>query len=633
MNACATMFVREKGYVGMRKTQEDNFCKFLAVEREKANITMDDLCNGLYTPGMIKRIECGERKADKMMQDRLLARLGVSSDIYENYLNIDEYELWEIRQKILGTVDNRETEKAKGYLEQYGLLIKNSLIGKQFYLTMKAEILKQEGAEAKEIAPITEKAVKLTVPDVDKKELKNLVLSVQEVNLVLEYKKYCHPQTFEKDCEELIDYVEKRQMDEVAQAKILPKIIYDKWQFMRQSERTEEELVCLLKLCNKGIEINRTAGRLFYFWELLQMRLWCIKKLTKIWKQHGQEKKGRAFLRMAEKTQEWAEVLEELYEEHQVSKEMTSCCYLYWQQETYCVNDVIRIRREILGMTRKELYEGICSEKTLGRIERKQCKPQLEIVKELFKKLHLSAEMRRPGVAAERREAIEYVEKMSHAINEFRFEDAEKLLEKNIISQNEIINRQFLQRTIALFKCKSGKITRKECINRLKEIMAYTFPYEEMFYEKEYYITQEELLCFYNIAIEEEIEVMYESLRVLARMYQKIEERGLIGCHIAAYTLTMTALASTLGNIEKYEESDELSHKIIRECLLSRRLHTLDSNIHSIMWNNGKRMQNETISTNTYSKEHELKKCMALADIRKNDYDKNYYFKELESIT
>ena len=624
MYSCATMFVREKGYVGMRKTQEDNFRKFLAVEREKANITMDDLCNGLYTPGMIKRIECGERKADKMMQDRLLARLGVSSDIYENYLNIDEYELWEIRQKILGTVDNRETEKAKGYLEQYGLLIKNSLIGKQFYLTMKAEILKQEGAEAKEIAPITEKAVKLTVPDVDKKELKNLVLSVQEVNLVLEYKKYCHPQTFEKDCEELIDYVKERQMDEVAQAKILPKIIYDKWQFMRQNERTEEELVCLLKLCNKGIEIDRTAGRLFYFWELLQMRLWCMKELDKIWKQHGQENKSRSFRKMAEKTQEWSDILEELYEEHQVSKEMTSCCYLYWQQETYCVNDVIRVRREMLGMTRKELYEGICSEKTLGRIERRQCKPQWEIVTELFERLHLSPEMRRPAVVAERREAIEYADKIRKAANNQEMEKALRIVEeaRKYISDKEIGNRQFLEQSIVVSQWYAKQISDEEYITALKNIMGYTLPYQEMFGKKEYYVVREEQQLFYDIALAEKDEKELELLKILASLYESEQEADVPNSRIAMYELIMTALASTLGNLGKYEESNMLSHKVIQECLRNRRIFFLCLNLHSVVWNEDKYLQGR--KKPCIQKKNKLEKCLSLANLGKqNYYEKN----------
>lgn len=612
----------------MRKTQEDSFCKFLATEREKANLTMNDLCRGIYTSGMIRRIESGERKADKMMQDRLLARLGISSDIYENYLSIDEYELWKIRQKILKAVDNQEIETSKKYLEQYRERIKGNRIGEQFYLVMKAELLKQEGAEEKEIAQITETAVKLTVPDIEKTKLKNLILSVQELNLVLEYKKYCHPQTFGKDCEELFDYVEERQMDEMTQAKILPKIIYEKWKFMRQKENTQEELIGLLKLCNHGIELDRATGRLFYFWELLQMRLWCMEKLTEIWKQHGWEKKRQSFGKMMQKTKEWMDVLEELYEEHELSKEMQSCCYLYWQQETYCVNDVIRIRREMLGMTRQELYEGICSEKTLGRIERKQCKPQLEIIKGLFERLHLSGEMRRPRVAAEGRESIEYEKKIRKTINNKENEKAIGIIEeaRKYISEKEVVNRQCLEESIEISRWNAGQISKKEYITDLKNIMGYTLPYEEMFGKKEYFVTREEQQLFYNIALAEKEEKKYELLKILADLYEGKKEADVPNSQIAMYELILTAFASTLGNLGRYEESNNLSHKVIKESLSHRRMY-IDANLHCIAWNQKKCLRDDR-GKESCEVEQKLRKCICIAQLNKKSFYENYYRKE-----
>ena len=69
----------------------------------------------------------------------------------------------------------------------------------------------------------------------------------------------------------------------------------------------------------------------------------------------------------------------ELYTKHNVSPYMEYFCHLYWEMESYCIGDVIRIRRQMFGMTKEQLCKGICSVKTLTRMEHKQVKTQMPI--------------------------------------------------------------------------------------------------------------------------------------------------------------------------------------------------------------------------------------------------------------
>ena len=56
------------------------------------------------------------------------------------------------------------------------------------------------------------------------------------------------------------------------------------------------------------------------------------------------------------------------------------------------------------------MYEGICSEKTLERLEKGKCKAQMAIVAELLHRLLLSAEYLHQEIITEDRELLEEFE-------------------------------------------------------------------------------------------------------------------------------------------------------------------------------------------------------------------------------
>ena len=66
---------------------------------------------------------------------------------------------------------------------------------------------------------------------------------------------------------------------------------------------------------------------------------------------------------------EWRMLLAELYQAYGIPMNTENCCYLYSQTQNYRIGDVIRKRRKMLGLSVRELCEGICSEKTLRRLE------------------------------------------------------------------------------------------------------------------------------------------------------------------------------------------------------------------------------------------------------------------------
>ena len=74
---------------------------------------------------------------------------------------------------------------------------------------------------------------------------------------------------------------------------------------------------------------------------------------------------------------------------------MRDCVYLYQQRWVFYIGDVLRIRREMYGLTQKELCSGICSVKTLRRAEKKESNMQQAYLGALLRRLGLSKEFQR----------------------------------------------------------------------------------------------------------------------------------------------------------------------------------------------------------------------------------------------
>ena len=93
----------------------------------------------------------------------------VAKELYENLLDICDFEEWDYKKKILSAIQNKKIEDAYRLLKEYKAhLRENDRINHQFILAMWGEVLKQEGASKEKIAECYRKAVILTIPDAEK---------------------------------------------------------------------------------------------------------------------------------------------------------------------------------------------------------------------------------------------------------------------------------------------------------------------------------------------------------------------------------------------------------------------------------------------------------------------------------
>lgn len=616
--------VKEMNEMGISKKHYElqaldlwDFPTLVRKAREIQHITLEDLCKGICSFSMIGRIERGERYPDKELRDRILARLGVCSDGYENFLFQEDYLVWKRKQGIVNAIEKSNYEAAENLLKYYDEAGETDKLGMQFSLVMRAQIMQKQNEAHERIARLCEEAVKLTVPDIDCRAVGELCLSVQELDMILEYERYCHPERLASRCEEILTYIKSDMFDIYSYVKIYPKVVYYLYISTPEAER---DWTRTLRLCNDGIEQLRTAGRMYYLWELLE-----IKKegVTKLLHQVGDSKGAitrQTLENIVKTTADWLDALDFVHNLCETHRRMESSCYLYQQKEAYCISDVIRRRREMLGLTKKKLCEGVCSEKTIGRLEANKTKPQLAVVRQLFEKMNLSGEYQRWQIVTDDVRAFPIYDELGRCINDREFEKVEILLHKleSYISMENPINKQFRSRVEVHLAVGENRITKIEAREQLKKVLEYTIPYQSALKQGEKYLTNAEIMCLLNIIVyfkEVQIGPIFYMLKDLC---EQMEHDDGISEHIALWETIMTNIASIFGSIGEYSISNTLGMKNIKECVYCYRMNILVANLYSIIWNFGE-CRKKSIPTNEgYQEKEYLEKCLLLCQLNKN---------------
>lgn len=137
---------------------DQDFAKLLKNIRTEENVSLDQLAMGFMSASQLAKIENGERPINKNIRDRLLERLGIAKELYENLLDLCDFEEWDYKKKILSAIQDKKIEDAYRLLKEYKAhLRENDRINHQFILTMWGEVLKQEGLRKKKLLNVTKK--------------------------------------------------------------------------------------------------------------------------------------------------------------------------------------------------------------------------------------------------------------------------------------------------------------------------------------------------------------------------------------------------------------------------------------------------------------------------------------------
>ena len=619
---------------------EINFHRFLNATRQLHNVTLDQVCEGLCSRSMMLRIESGDRLPEKQMRDRILSRMGVIIEGYEDYLSIDEYEQWELRQKLLGSIERKEVVKAEQYLEKYRIYEKQNVVEEQYCKAMELMLLQLQNAPLAKQQPVIERAVKLTMSHIGNHLSEKVLLSEQELNLLIEYVRL-RPyngkpeEEFRWRCgqyKDIMNYIEHSRLDSFCRAKVYPKAVsYLCEKILEKSDRVEDWKEGI-EACNQAIELLRDSRRLYYFIELVASLEKLVNKYEAYLDEDDKQGERNNFREGLEEKLAWRDVIMELYTEYQVTPYMEHFCHLYWGMESYCIGDIIRTRRQMFGMTKEQLCEGICGIKTLTRLELKQAKTQMPIVRALFKRLGLCAEYIRARVITSDYEVLKLAEECVRYENNYQMEEwiwRLKELEQKLcmdIPQN----KQFIKNSYCALRLQLRKISKEQYMKEMLEALEYTIPLEYVMKPGKKFLSREERTYIHNIGINIGAVKDNPYMLVIANICKENDLENDLGGHIRKYEFLLTSIISYLGNIGDYEKSDELSKKLMKKSLQYRREGILAETMYNNLWNYQQRLREGKEIERVYEEKKEIEKYILLSKFGKMDMLLKFFEQKLK---
>lgn len=612
---------------------DQDFAKLLKNIRTEENVSLDQLAMGLMSASQLVKIENGERPINKNIRDRLLERLGIAKELYENLLDLCDFEEWDYKKKILSAIQNKKIEDAYHLLKEYKAhLRENDRINHQFILAMWGEVLKQEGASKEKIAECYRKAVILTIPDAEKVWSEKRPLSVLEMNLLLETIIYGNNMDYLHKCRVLMEYIDTGYYDEIMKAKIYPKIVYYylKKQILFKEYWNVETQTENLKICEKAIDKLRDAGRTYYLVELLEIEIQILETMPEDAVTEHLEKNETDKIN----ARELISVIKNLYAEYEVPAYMQDCTYFYQQKWIFSMKDVLRTRRAMFGLTQEQLCEGICSVKSLRRAEKGQTDMQRETLKKLLNRLGLSGQMQWSRLITSDREVIRMAEELADYINDRKFSVASKQLEslKSRIDLDIPQNKQYFLEKQALLEFEQGKVTREEFVKMEKEALECTLCAENLYRKENVYLTEREIICISNSWKGMEGKQKRESINLILRLYDYYALNNGLSQAISVYEIVTEAAVNELGNNGEHVRAEEIDRKSIKASLSCRRVWDIHYKIYDILWNEKEIQKKNKEKNRNMEMTDGLMKCISISHYVKQPFYEKIYREKMINL-
>lgn len=614
---------------------EQDFSVFLRRVRLESGVPGDVLVEGLINVSLLSRIENGERPLYKTMRNRLLGRLGVTPDMYENLLNNEDYITWKWHHHILYAIEQKDFQKAVQLIQDYEKQEPlDDKTKQQFCVVMCAEVLRLQGADNAKLASLYERAVYLTVPQVEQiynDDVPEKLLSVLEVNTILEYEYYkkSKEKNFVKKCKYWIAYVEESFFDRLSKVKIYPKIV---WYYLREMLSVDSELDLLeledaLQYCEQAIELLRDTKRAYYLVELLAYKQKILTDIIEKSLKDNKLQKLETYKKLLQESIEMEQLLKNLYTTYHVSEYMQDCTYLYGQRWVFAIGDVLRIRRNMLGLTQEQVCDGICSVKSLRRAEKKQVNMQQEPLEQILRRLGVSKEIQKTALVTNDKSVLYLKNELSIYRNNRETDKARVLLRqlRDKICLEIPENMQFVMECEASLDWMEGMITKEEFAAKEEEALRYTLKADSFYNAEEVYLTETEMSCICKKMQLVDIIEKRETIAFLLHFFEKFEKENLLSEYIAMYEFVMASVTNELSSMGEYQLAIALDKKVLGEVLQCRRLCIINEFLYDILWSD---MQQKLTARQQVEKEkmtNDLRQCIIISHFCKRTFYERFY--------
>ena len=594
------------------------FHAFMKMTREAAGVSLEEAGKGLYTKSMMAQIEKGTTLPDYMMRNRIMSRLGISSEGYEDFLQPDEYKRYLKRMELIKLIEARHFIEAEEQIDQV-ILQNDEKLNKlelQFYYDMKGRCLHFRKASWEEIFEMYQKACSLTMLLEEVNEKRFGVWATLEYFLLfkmLEAKAECSIVKEESSeiadvCLALLNHLEVSTMDVLGKAKVYTAGVVALGKIAHKNDYAQVDKKTVLEQYDKALDYLKQKSRSYYIAEILSGKISVLEEL-------GNEEELK-------KAKEIYDLFAEVYSEYDVDYFMDYNCYIYRDSDIYCIGDVIKSRRQMLQISREELADRVkCSYRTLMRIENGAISAQKAVLRPIMDELNINCDYTRSDIITDDREVVNEYYSFANMLNNYVAADYEQIyteLEKRI-DFSYTSNKQLWDAIKLYIIMGEGKITEKQYTSKLKEDMTLTLPVPIMEIE-DGYLSHSELNLLIDIAKFSEDKKDKEHLMEYLQEFCSKHESGGYPVNYGTYETVMIWLADEYSDVDRIEKVEEIARELLILELKSHRLFDLHGALFMLLRNNAKIEERD----NEYYKQS-IDKMIRICDFINNSVHKEYY--------
>lgn len=238
----------------------------------------------------------------------------------------------------------------------------------------------------------------------------------------------------------------------------------------------------------------------------------------------------------------------------------------------YRSGEVIKRTRMAIGMTQEELSEGVCSVKTLSRIENGLHHVKKETYRQLMERME-----RMPGknyaiCMGSELELLEERVRMEGAIVKYDYQTASECLQRiKKKTDGKILNQQYIKKMEIIIDFYNQKMDKTTQVEKMEKMVAEMIPEYKKYIESFYPFTEQEILVLMNLGNayqraerhEESIQIYKMILRCLNIDYMDETVR------MQLKAVNMRNLARVYGGMGEYKKSIALCKKAMdlsRDC-------------------------------------------------------------------
>ncbi|OOO00025.1 MAG: hypothetical protein ATN35_09600 [Epulopiscium sp. Nele67-Bin004] len=533
---------------------------FIEHIRKKQGYSQHQVIDGLCNQTYFSKLETGENYPNKLLLDTIFSRLDIEEGHFEHLVSKEEFEIRKLRLLILEKIACNELVEAKILFEQF----KNDCDEEDKLEVQFANYIELIFSEITDEQRATEykKLIVMTVPQFRKKALSKLALSNAEVFLISEY---CIVSKDMKIAKQLLAYLRGRERFTKVKLKCATKLLcmFAKHYNFKQSDLDE--------LCKDILEHKRKENDLFYFTKLLDI------------------------MDRDEQLELWRKTLLEVYDEYNINPNEDNLLIenVFSVQGYYVLGDVIKSRRNMLGLTNEQLAEGICSKNTISRVQNDGSRLQLINAEMVLERLNMTGDLYTDNVKITDMMLYDKCAKLTWLVVKGRYDEAWEVLEfvKSRLDLSIKVNEQYVAHKelglrMRVPRAEEEKVSQANFLKELEKILEITLPIKGIVKSKLRHFTKKEIVIMntlmWHYGTNGNIKEMDKWRKILEEYYSSDEIKIFHGRLYYSYKLQE---ASMLGNLKEYDKSTKIAKSILNNRRLTLDINSISWEMYNVVWN------------------------------------------------